>query len=258
MKYLSTLVLACLIVGCGGGDDPLPVDDGGNGNGNGTDGSDAALQVLQQCAAAEIDGLLLVATDLAALAGGTLDGVTLQGVDNIGKQIPFMLDMTGDGLPEANGFLGFADAAGDPADVDLSGIETDNNLSKLPDVLATMPVGGVVTVRIEELGAGLVELQVTFGSLGPDTINGQVVRSSETCPTTFTFQDVSAAGLLLGAIPNGVTIGFAMTPSDGTDSVEGDAIFNGSDTVRLEVKLNGEDPVYVFNMSLSTGSVTKA
>ncbi|MHC4958298.1 MAG: hypothetical protein ACYTGN_07965 [Planctomycetota bacterium] len=262
MKYFSILVLACLFVGCGGGgSDPAPVDPGnGNGNGGGEETANFVLtrDILQQCAAAELGGLLDVATQIADLAAGTLTGVMLQGVDDTAKQIQLMIDTTGDGQPELQGGIQFLDSAGTPANVDLSGIQADNNLSKLPDVLATMPDGGVVTVSLQAMdGSSMAEFQVGFQNGLPLTINGSVTFSGTTCQSNFTLEDVSALGLLLGTIPT-ATIGFTLSPVGSSDSVEGDAIYNGTDTVRIEAKVGGTDEVNVFNMSIDTGAITKA
>lgn len=241
MRYFIIAVLSCALgAGCGGGGAPLPPGGGGP-----SPNAQNALATLQACAPDSLTSLLDSLGVIQALSAGTQANVTFQGIDNVGKTVGFTIDLDNDGQPDLLGGMGFDDGQGQPANVDLSPLQSQG-IAGLPTVLGTMPDGAVLQLDLNNTtGTSPLFMTITFQSGLPTTADGRAELLDPLCQSIYTMTGVSAAGLLLS--PPNVALEVEMINSSHT--LLGTVTFDGTDVVRFDVRIDDlEDVSFTYDL----------
>jgi len=223
-------------------------DSGGTGNPppGGSTAADTAIQTLSACAPESLAELLRVINIFQNLINpvGTPPALNIQAVDNTGKEITWDLDLDNDQQPDFIGSFGFVDKDGNPANVDLSGIAA-LGLPALLGALSQMPDMGRFLMQLNRVGGALITLgglDLLYEGGLPTKVNGTVEVQSTSCQSIYTLEDVALTGLIsTSGIPTAVINAIINSAAQ----LQGTVTFNGTDTVRFDVRVNDTDDVSI-------------
>lgn len=249
MRYFTIAVLSCVLVAaCGGGGTVPASDPGGNTNPppTGSTAATLAIETLSDCGPESLAELLRVIDIFQSLLNpvGTPPALNISGVDNSAKVISWDFDTDGDQQPDMTGAFRFVDKDDNPAAVDLSGVQS-LGLTALLGALSQMPDLGRFMMEFNRATASLS----AFGGLDllyegglPTKVNGSVEVQTTTCQSVYILEDVALTGLLN---TTGIPTAVIRTLINSTSQLDGTVTFNGTNTVRFDVTVDGADNVSI-------------
>jgi hypothetical protein len=253
------LAFALLLPACGsgggGGDDP-----GQSATPGPTPTASVRTEaILEACALEGVRAFETVAADFdGAIDGeGTAPDFRVTGIDLLGAALDWTLDADVDGQVDLAGTVAFLDAGGSPTwpftpDTVLALLAGTADLATL---LGTIPDGTTVVVTYATLTSPVPvtgSLEVGFAGGEPAVVSGEADLAGLDCPTTVSFEDLSAADLLDPA-PSG-TFALLVTTDGGT--LEGTLTLHGDGTATIDVVLDGTDRT-VWDYDLATRTLTR-
>jgi len=249
MKRIPAWLLPFVLVACGGG--------GGGGNGGNNNGApnplvQAALELLEDCAADPIGTFESIIDTVRAFPSSSLPPITIG--DPNGLEIPFNATPSAP-VPELIGVFTFEDAGGTQIMPFTAG-DLQGDVQNLVDGIANLPDGTKVTITIFavpsiSLDAGSLT-QTMNGGLATD-VEGLFRTTTGSCVVEVSFANETILSLL-GEYPN-LTADIMVTRN--TDNLDGSVFFNGTSTAVIEVSINGTGP-FQFEIDLDTGVVSSA
>jgi len=225
------LILSGLLVACGGG---------GGSDEPGTGGQLSAEQlrakeILEHCASDAIDVLLGTLGAFAIVPGATDLPIELQPIE--ADRLPFTADIDGDMQTDLQGVISFLDGDGQPF-FPFTQEDLDGGFDSLVALLSSLPTGAKMLIDLSparDIGLETANLTISFVGGIPISLDGFLAYFDDPCVVALRMGNVSPL-VLLADVP---TLTAELTANELGDAIFGTVTFDGTNTARIDVALNG-------------------